>query len=138
MPETTPVLLISFSYMRGVPDEAELVMDARFLTNPYWEEDLRDGSGLDAEIASFISADPDLDRWLVQQVTMLSWYLPKYHAMRETYPLIAVGCTGGRHRSVFVTERLSEALREKGFAVKHTHRDINLEFRDLGIDATNP
>ena len=134
-----PVVHIqSFSYKRGIPEEADIVLDARFLNNPYWQEELRDGSGLDEAVQAFIQDDPDFARWLDEQTTWLTWYLPKYRELRDTFPSIAIGCTGGRHRSVCVTEHLADRLVEKGFAAAPIHRDINLEFRDLGTAPENP
>lgn len=116
--------LLSFGYKNGVPPESDFVFDARGLPNPHWEAELRDLSGLDAAVRSFLGASP-LARELAEQIEgfMLAW-IPRFEAEDRPYLTVAVGCTGGRHRSVYVTERLAESLRGNGRAVLVSHRDL--------------
>ncbi|HTT07508.1 MAG TPA: RNase adapter RapZ [Gammaproteobacteria bacterium] len=116
--------LLSFGYKNGVPPESDFVFDARGLPNPHWEAELRDRSGLDAEVRAFLDASP-LAQELAEQIGrfMLAW-IPRFEAEDRPYLTVAVGCTGGRHRSVYVTERLAESLRDGGRAVLISHRDL--------------
>lgn len=114
----------SFSYKRGAPLEADMVLDCRFLRNPYWEETLRDLDGRDAAIQAFVREDPlfrDFFEKLSELVLML---LPAYKAEGKAYFCLALGCTGGRHRSVVIGELLSELLRRQGWPIVLRHREI--------------
>jgi UPF0042 nucleotide-binding protein len=122
--ESLTIAIHSFSYRLGLPQQADLVFDVRFLKNPHYEEDLRDGTGLDPAVAKFIEVDPDLPAFMDHLSNMLFWLLPNYRDEGKSYLDIAFGCTGGQHRSVFIAEAISKLLREKGFAVRTVHRDI--------------
>jgi len=122
--ESLTIAIHSFSYRLGLPQQADLVFDVRFLKNPHYEESLRDGTGQDIAVATFIEADPDLPAFMDHLSNLLFWLLPKYRDEGKSYLDIAIGCTGGQHRSVFVAEAISKLLREKGFAVRAVHRDI--------------
>ena len=114
----------SFSYKRGAPLEADMVLDCRFLRNPYWEEALRGLDGRDRAIQAFVREDPlfrDFSQKLSELVLML---LPAYKAEGKAYFCVALGCTGGRHRSVVIGELLSELLRREGWPVALRHREI--------------
>ena len=117
----------SFSYRRGLPQQADLVFDVRFLANPHYEEDLNLRTGLEPQVAAFIEDDPALEPFLDHLSNLLIWLVPNYRKEGKAYLDIAIGCTGGQHRSVFVTETISSLLSEKGFAVRTTHRDITNE-----------
>lgn len=119
------VTVTSFSYRRGLPREADLVFDVRFLANPHYVEDLRPHSGKDADVAAYIEKDPALEPFFEALSGMLLDLLPRYAREGKSYLTVAVGCTGGRHRSVYVTERLSEKLRDSGHVVSIHHRDLN-------------
>jgi UPF0042 nucleotide-binding protein len=125
------LLAVSFSYRHGLPRDADLVFDARFLVNPHYDPALRDKTGRDPEVGAAIVADPDFGAFLDGILTMLAVLLPRYEKEGKSYLTIAVGCTGGRHRSVFVAEQLSERLASKGRRVHLTHRDIE---RDANRD----
>ena len=118
------VSVMSFSYRRGLPKEADLVFDARFLRNPHYEDELRDKTGLDEDVGLFIGADPDYEEFIDRLIDLLGWLIPRYRREGKSYLDIAFGCTGGQHRSIFSAKTISNLLSEKGFAVRTTHRDI--------------
>ncbi len=118
------VFVTSFAYRNGLPPEADLVFDVRFLANPYYVEDLREGTGLDAVVGAYVAADPTFEPFFDAVVSLLSALLPAYEREGKSYLTIAVGCTGGRHRSVFVAERLAETLKGPDHSVDIRHRDI--------------
>jgi RNase adapter protein RapZ len=117
--------VMSFGYARGIPRNADLVFDMRFLRNPHWDEKLRPGTGLDADVGAFVRADPAWDASVNQIRDLLKLLIPRYKAEGKAYLTIAFGCTGGRHRSVHVAEFMTEALRESGYALSLVHRDVN-------------
>lgn len=125
------LLITSFSYRYGLPREADLVFDARFLANPHYDPSLRDMTGLDKPVGEFIARDEDFPTFLDGLGAMLAVLLPRYETEGKSYLTIAVGCTGGRHRSVYVAERLGKMLRSNGRRVHLTHRDIQ---RSAGQD----
>jgi UPF0042 nucleotide-binding protein len=105
------VSLISFGYPHGLPRDADLVFDARFLRNPHYDPHLRPRTGLDADVASYVEADPDFSAFFNQIEAMLRLLLPRFVQEGKKYVTIAVGCTGGRHRSVHIVEKLAAGLR---------------------------
>lgn len=120
-----PVLtILSFGFSRGVPLNADLMFDMRFLRNPYWETDLREKTGQDAEVATYIAADPAYDQSLRQIEDLLATLLPRYEESGKSYVTIAFGCTGGRHRSVHVAERVAKYLQDAGFSPTVSHRNM--------------
>ena len=120
-----PVLsLMSFGFSRGVPRNADLVFDMRFLRNPYWDDALRAKSGLDEDVGLYIRADPAYADAVSRIEELILVLLPRYRAEGKAYVTVAFGCTGGRHRSVHVTERISKRLREAGFSPTVAHRDL--------------
>jgi UPF0042 nucleotide-binding protein len=118
------VSLISFAYPAGLPREADVVFDARFLRNPYYDERLRPLTGKDAEIGKFIEQDPDFETFYAKLHDFVEFLLPRFVQEGKKYATIAVGCTGGRHRSVFMIEKLAAALCGAGWRVGITHREI--------------
>jgi UPF0042 nucleotide-binding protein len=120
----TSVFVTSFSYRHGVPREADLVFDVRFLKNPHYEPELSGLTGLDGAVGRFIETDPDFDSFFRSLTGLLKPLLPRFAQEGKSYLTIAVGCTGGKHRSVFVAERLAAALGADGTAVTVAHRDI--------------
>lgn len=114
----------SFGFKHGLPLDADIVMDVRFLPNPHWEDHLRPLTGHDPAVRDFVleraQASDFLDRF---EGLMLS-LLPSYETEGKSYLTVAIGCTGGRHRSVAVAEELASRLRDKGFAVRTGHRDL--------------
>jgi UPF0042 nucleotide-binding protein len=119
------VNVTSFSYRQGLPREADLVFDVRFLRNPHYDETLRPMSGEDAAVSAFVSADQDFPAFLDHLQSMLDVLLPRYEKEGKSYLTIAVGCTGGRHRSVYVARRLIELLENRGRQVHLNHRDLS-------------
>ena len=124
---TTPhstITVTSFGFSRGVPHNADLVFDLRFLRNPHWDSDLRPMTGMDASVAEYVAADPKYDEAMQKIWDLLRFLLPLYDAQGKAYINIAFGCTGGRHRSVHVAETFGNWLREDGFALTVSHRNL--------------
>ncbi|MFA5968005.1 MAG: RNase adapter RapZ [Sphingomonas sp.] len=120
-----PTLAVkSFGFARGLPRDADLVFDMRFLKNPHWDEKLRPHTGLDADVGSYIAQDPAYSEALAAIESLVLMLLPRYRAEGKSYVTIAFGCTGGRHRSVHVAERVAQRLRDSGFSPTVTHRDL--------------
>ena len=134
LPEQQSLLVqvTSFSFRSGLPRDADLVFDVRFLANPYYEPNLKSLTGRDAEIARFIRSDQEFAPFLESLTRLLHPLLPRYVAEGKSYLTIAIGCTGGRHRSVYVTEELAAWLRSQGQRVEILHRDLD---RSSGRDA---
>lgn len=125
--ETSPhstITVSSFGFSRGVPHNADLVFDLRFLRNPHWDSELRPMTGMDAAVAEYVSADPKYDEAVQKIRDLLRFLLPLYDAQGKAYINIAFGCTGGRHRSVHVAEIFGNWLREDGFVLTVAHRDL--------------
>ena len=121
------IFITSFAYRRGLPHEADLVFDARFLKNPHYEDELRALTGQDAPIGEFIDRDPDFASYFGNLTSLLEPLLPRFSAEGKSYLTIAVGCTGGKHRSVYIAEKLNDWLTEQGERVIINHRDLNRE-----------
>lgn len=119
------LFITSFSYRHGVPREADLVFDARFLANPHWEAKLRPMNGRDQDVADYIRKDPDYATSVDSIIRLLLVLLPRYQQEGKSYLTIAVGCTGGRHRSVFMAEELSTLLAAHGYVTGIVHRDLD-------------
>ena len=105
------IALVSFSYAHGLPRDADLVFDARFLRNPHYDPILRPRTGLDADVAAYVEADPDFPAYMRMVEQLLDLLLPRFIQEGKKYVTIAVGCTGGRHRSVRIVEKLADHLR---------------------------
>lgn len=120
----TVLQVTSFGYARGIPVNADLVFDMRFLRNPHWVPKLRPMTGLDAPIADYVSEDPALEEALQRIKDLLIFLIPKYEAQGKAYVNIAFGCTGGRHRSVFVAETMGKWLKDQGFSPAISHRNL--------------
>jgi UPF0042 nucleotide-binding protein len=119
------VNVMSFGFKYGIPLEADLVFDVRFLPNPYYVADLRSKTGLSEEVQSFVFNNGDTREFLVLLSDLMSYLLPHYIEEGKHTLTIAVGCTGGRHRSVSVAVALARVLAEQGYACTSTHRDID-------------
>lgn len=117
------VSLMSFSYAAGVPPEADLVFDARFLKNPHYEPALRPLSGLDPEVGSFIEQDDDFAVYFDKILNLVNFLLPRFVQEGKKYATLCVGCTGGQHRSVYMIEKLHTPLAQAGWRVSVTHRE---------------
>lgn len=119
------VSLSSFGFKYGVPAGSDLLFDVRFLPNPYFIPSLRELSGKDAAIQEFLGEQPDFTELLDRLEDLLTYLLAKYREEYRRYVTVSIGCTGGRHRSVAICERLDGALRNKGWKVRLNHRDID-------------
>jgi len=118
------VTVMSFGFSRGVPRDADLMFDVRFLRNPFYEDDLKSLTGKDERVAAYVAADKDFTPIFDQIVSLLQSLLPRYREEGKAYLTIAIGCTGGRHRSVFTSELLSKTLEKSGYKVHINHRDL--------------
>ena len=123
-PEGVTLTISSFGFARGVPPAADLVFDMRFLDNPHWVPELREQTGLDPAVGEHIERDPAFAPAFERISDLLAELLPRYGAQGKSYVNVAVGCTGGRHRSVYMAEKLAAALREAGFAPTVIHRNL--------------
>lgn len=128
--DLTTISLVSFGFARGVPRDADLLFDMRFLRNPHWDEALRPMTGMDAAVSAHIAGDPGYEEAMERIEGLLALLLPRYQAEGKPYVTVAFGCTGGRHRSVHVAERVAARLREEGFSPTVTHRDLATPPRD--------
>ena len=135
MPALVPNL-VSFAFPAGLPREADMVFDARFLANPHYIPHLRPQTGLDPEVAAFVEADVDFAAFFDRLTGLLGLLLPRFVAEGKKYVTVAVGCTGGRHRSVRIVERLAVYLSQSGWRVSVTHRELVREGRmsSLGVE----
>ncbi|MBI1273517.1 MAG: RNase adapter RapZ [Alphaproteobacteria bacterium] len=124
------LFITSFAYRRGLPREADLVFDVRFLNNPHWQPHLRQMTGLDADVAEYIAQDPDYAKFLSGLGDWLITLLPRYAQEGKSYLTLAVGCTGGRHRSVLVAEQLGTIIAAQGYIVGIGHRDLDRRGKD--------
>jgi len=118
------VFVTSFAFRRGLPREADLVFDVRFLDNPHWDPELRDLTGLDKPVQFKVSGDPEFPGFFVRLTALLQPLLPLYNREGKSYLTIAIGCTGGKHRSVFTSELLASWLQDEGYRVGIAHRDL--------------
>lgn len=110
-PETLTLLFESFTYRDGLPMDADWVLDARMLPNPHYVAELRPLTGRDAPVAQYLAADENVQRWLADVRALLARWLPEIVRENRSHVTVAIGCTGGRHRSVYLAERLAEAFR---------------------------
>ncbi|ODU21405.1 MAG: RNase adaptor protein RapZ [Sphingomonas sp. SCN 67-18] len=120
----TTLLVTSFGFARGLPRNADLVFDMRFLRNPHWDRHLRPLTGLDPEVGEYIAEDPAYAEAVDRIGGLLEMLLPRYRREGKAYVTVAIGCTGGRHRSVHVAEQVAQRLREAGFSPTVAHRDL--------------
>jgi UPF0042 nucleotide-binding protein len=119
------VSLMSFGFRFGIPREADILLDIRFLNNPHWVADLKPLTGLNTAVGAYIEKDKDFAPFCARFKNMLEPLLPRYAAEGKSYLTVALGCTGGRHRSVYTVEKLKPWLEGQGFAVNVIHRDID-------------
>ena len=125
------ITVSSFGFSRGMPPMADLVFDMRFLDNPHWVDSLRPLTGKDAPVGEHMRSDPAFEPAFAQIRDLLHTLLPRYEAQGKAYVHVAFGCTGGRHRSVFMAEQIAQALRESGFAPTLLHRNLGSRAADL-------
>ena len=125
------IFVTSFAYPHGMLREADLVFDVRFLRNPHYDPALQPLTGEDEAVQTTIAADPDFARFFDNLWRMLEILLPRYEREGKSYLTIAIGCTGGRHRSVFVARKLADAMEAQGWGVMLRHRDLHRADADV-------
>jgi UPF0042 nucleotide-binding protein len=116
--------IVSFGHKHGNPSDADFVFDVRCLPNPYWEKELREQTGIDQGVINFLKSTPETSAMIDHIFAFLTEWLPAYKAENRSYITIAIGCTGGRHRSVYVAEQLAKKLTDDGSTVQLRHRDL--------------
>ena len=121
------VTMLSFGFKYGIPLEADHVSDVRFIPNPYWVPELKPKRGTDPEVADFVLGDANAAEFVPRYLDMITPALRGYSAENKHFTTLAIGCTGGKHRSVAVSEKLGEELRRLGHAVRIRHRDLGRE-----------
>ncbi|MBR6206560.1 MAG: RNase adapter RapZ [Oscillospiraceae bacterium] len=122
MPLTVTVSSFGFKY--GLPIDADTVLDVRFLPNPYYVPELRERTGMDQDVYDYVFSHPDSQEYMTRLVDLFRFLLPRYITEGKTSFVVAVGCTGGHHRSVAVARKLAEDIRSMGYPVELYHRDI--------------
>lgn len=124
-PAGMAVTVMSFGFKHGVPIDADLVLDVRFLPNPFWVDDLAQQTGNDPAVEEYVFKWPVAHRFMEKTNDYLDFLLTQYAQEARSHVLIAIGCTGGRHRSVAITRRIGAFLRGRGWQVSTQHRDLN-------------
>ncbi|MEO7715464.1 MAG: RNase adapter RapZ [Capsulimonas sp.] len=119
------VTISSFGFKYGLPLDADLVFDVRFLVNPHYVDELRPCDGRDPKVEEFVMADPDCEPFLAKIYDLLDFCVPQYIEEGKAYLTVSIGCTGGRHRSVVVAEKLAAHLRGRDYRVLTQHRDVD-------------
>lgn len=122
--DSLSIQVLSFGFKKGAPVDADIVLDMRMLANPHWEPELRASTGQAPEVIAFLEAREQTHEVATDLIVMLSRWVPMYQASQRAYLSIAIGCTGGKHRSVYMTERVGKALAKKYPAVTVLHRDM--------------
>jgi UPF0042 nucleotide-binding protein len=117
----------SFGFKHGLPIEADLIFDVRFMPNPHYENDLRNKTGLDADVRDFVFAHPQSEGFFTRLCEMMDFLLPHYMEEGKRYLIVCIGCTGGKHRAVAISHALAEHLTAGGYPVDCIHRDIDKE-----------
>ncbi len=119
------VSVVSFGYKYGIPLESDMIFDVRFLPNPNFEKGLRRRSGLDKEVEAWLSGKEDYQSYYSKVSSLLEFLMPRFVKEGKSYVTVAVGCTGGRHRSVLIARKLGEELARAGYHVRTVHRDLS-------------
>ncbi|HEX3554234.1 MAG TPA: RNase adapter RapZ, partial [Thermoanaerobaculia bacterium] len=114
----------SFGFKYGPARDPDLLFDVRFLPNPHFVPGLRERTGQDAEVLEYLERQPDFRELVIRLTDLLAYLLPRYRRENRSYLSVAIGCTGGRHRSVAIAERLKGVLEERGWPARVIHRDI--------------
>ncbi|HEY5097706.1 MAG TPA: RNase adapter RapZ [Acidimicrobiales bacterium] len=121
---TMQTSIVSFGFKHGIPRDVDLMFDCRFLPNPYWDESLRSHSGLEPEVRKFVLDRPETAEFLAKLDELLTMLIPAYVREGKSYLTVAMGCTGGRHRSVVLAEELARRLDDRGTPTTVFHRDV--------------
>ncbi|MFH1262647.1 MAG: RNase adapter RapZ [Pseudomonadota bacterium] len=122
--KTMTITLTSFGYKHGLPTQSDLVFDVRFLANPFFKADLKTKSGTDPDVIDFVLSQPDAGEMVGEMKRMLEFVIPRYEREGKSYLHVAVGCTGGRHRSVVMATQLAKELKGLGYSPRIIHRDL--------------
>ena len=122
--ESMTIVLESFAFKRGVPQDVDFIFDARILPNPHWVDDLRDFSGLDEPVRKWLDQDESVERMITDVLQFLKTWLPEFRHSQRTYVTVGIGCTGGRHRSVYLVDRLAQGLGQDFGSVLIHHREL--------------
>jgi UPF0042 nucleotide-binding protein len=125
--EAMGVTLVSFGFRSGVPAHADLVLDVRFLPNPYFVPELKPFPGTEPRVRDFVLGQPDARTFLDKAEDLIGFLIPRYRAEGKTYLTLAIGCTGGRHRSVAIANELAARLGKQGIPIRVWHRDLDKE-----------
>ncbi len=129
--DTLSILIQSFGFKHGIPPDADFVFDLRCLPNPYWISKLRGQTGLDSAVATFLDSQPEFTQMYDDILHFLKRWIPRYTSVNRSYLTVALGCTGGQHRSVYMTEKLALALKE-------IHDPVHTRHTEIGPPNTNP
>jgi UPF0042 nucleotide-binding protein len=122
---TLSVVLTSFSFKKGLPREADMVFDVRFLKNPHYDPALKPMTGMDKNVGDYIESDPGFSEFFSRLTGFITPLLPRYLEEGKNYLTIAIGCTGGRHRSVYLVQKLGSVLHQAGYTTTLRHRDLS-------------
>lgn len=122
--ESMTIVLESFAFKRGVPQDVDFIFDARILPNPHWVDSLRDFSGLDEPVRQWLERDASVERMVSDVLGFLKTWLPEFRHSQRSYVTVGIGCTGGRHRSVYLVDRLAQGLGEDFGDVLIHHREL--------------
>lgn len=125
--KTLLISVESFGFKFGIPLDSDLIFDVRFLPNPYYEEELKEKTGLDEAVKDYVLSIEDTKVFLEKVQDLLDFLIPRYEKEGKTHLVISIGCTGGKHRSVVIAEKIASYLKSKGLNVTVSHRDIGKE-----------
>ncbi|MBO7238692.1 MAG: RNase adapter RapZ [Elusimicrobiaceae bacterium] len=120
------ISVVSFGFKNGIPKDTDLVMDVRFLPNPYYVKELKEKTGLDQAVQDYILSFKESQEFADRFADLIKYLIPQYIKEGKSYLTIAMGCTGGKHRSVFMAHQLAQTLRKQGLSASEFHRDIRL------------
>ncbi len=137
-PSGLGLLFQSFGFKHGIPTDANYVFDARCLPNPYWDEKLRKYTGLDQPVKDFLNEQPRVMEFFWQIKTLLHTWLPRFEKENRSYMTIAIGCTGGQHRSVYITEQLAAHFAETFTSVQIQHRELEIASKQTSTENLKP
>ncbi len=126
-PETLRVTVMSFGFKYGIPVDSDHVVDVRFLPNPYWVPELRASTGQDTDVSDFVLGQDGAEEFVTRYVSALEPVLAGYERENRSYVTVSIGCTGGKHRSVAITEEITRRMREAGVRATAVHRDLGRE-----------
>ena len=124
VPHELSIMIESFGYKHGLPADADFVFDVRCLPNPYWEPALRGKTGKDGDVRAYLAAEPEVQRMIDDIAAFLTTWIAKYRDFQRTYLTVAIGCTGGQHRSVYIVDALADKLTAKYGPIRTLHHEL--------------